>query len=41
MTVLRKALDMQAQGSLELIAALPQVALASGGHLGTRLNAYA
>jgi hypothetical protein len=39
--VLRKALDAQAMGAAQLIAALPQPALATTGHLGRNLNAYA
>lgn len=42
MMVLKKAIHLQAQGVLELLGSLPpQPALASSGHLGTRLNAYA
>lgn len=39
--VLRKALDAQEAGAAELIAALPQPALATSGSLGRHLNAYA
>lgn len=39
--VLRKALDAQASGAAELLAALPQPALATTGTLGRHLNAYA
>ncbi len=39
--VLRKALDAQAVGAAQLIAALPQPALATSGPLGRNLNAYA
>ncbi|MGM9514814.1 YjfB family protein [Roseateles sp. DB2] len=39
--VLRKALDAQEMGAAQLIAALPQPALATSGHLGRNLNAYA
>jgi len=40
--VLRKALDTQAAGAAELLAALPQApALATEGHLGRHLNTYA
>lgn len=42
MLVLKKAIDMQGQGALELLASVPaQPPLATSGHLGTRLNAYA
>ncbi|OYU25479.1 YjfB family protein [Paucibacter sp. B51] len=42
MLVLKKAIDQQAQGALQLLDALPaQPALASSGSLGTRLNVYA
>lgn len=40
--VLRKALDVQAEGALALLDALPQPpALASEGPLGRHLNVYA
>ena len=40
--VLRKALDIQADGALALLSALPQQpALATEGSLGRHLNAYA
>lgn len=40
--VLRKAMDLQAQGALELLNSVPPPpALASSGSLGTRLNVYA
>jgi hypothetical protein len=40
--VLRKALDMQAVSAMTLLQALPTTpALATGGNLGTRLNAFA
>ena len=39
--VLRKALDTQAAGAAELLAALPQPPLATEGHLGRHLNTYA
>jgi hypothetical protein len=45
MMVLKKAINLQGQGVLELLGSLPpqpqQPALASSGPLGTRLNAYA
>lgn len=42
MMVLKKAINLQAQGVMELLNTLPaQPQLASSGHLGTRLNAYA
>ena len=42
MMVLKKAINLQAQGVMELLGSLPpQPALASSGHLGTKLNAYA
>ena len=40
--VLRKALDIQADGALALLSALPQQpALATQGSLGRNLNVYA
>lgn len=40
--VLRKAMDIQSQGALELLNSVPPApALASSGSLGTRLNVYA
>lgn len=40
--VLKKAMDMQGQGALELLSSVPaQPSLATSGHLGTQLNAYA
>lgn len=39
--VLDKAMDIQAASAAQLIAALPQPALATSGHLGTRVNTYA
>lgn len=40
--VLRKALDIQADGALALLSALPQQpALATEGALGRKLNVYA
>jgi Putative motility protein len=41
MLVLRKALDHQAASAAQLIAALPQPALAASGSVGTRLDAWA
>ena len=43
MMVLKKALNLQAQGVMELLSSVPAQppTLASSGHLGTRLNAYA
>jgi short-subunit dehydrogenase len=42
MMVLKKAINLQAQGVMELLSSVPaQPALANSGHLGTRLNAYA
>jgi hypothetical protein len=40
--VLRKALDIQSQGAMELLNALPQPpALATEGSLGRNVNVYA
>lgn len=39
--VLKKAIDSQASSAAQLIAALPQPALATSGTLGTQLNRYA
>ncbi len=39
--VLKKALDTQAAGAVQLIQSLPQPALATSGALGTRVNTYA
>ncbi len=40
--VLKKSMDLQAAGAMQLIQALPQApALASSGQLGTQLNVYA
>jgi hypothetical protein len=40
--VLRKALDMQAAGAVELLNALPQQpTLATEGHLGRHVNTFA
>ena len=41
MSVLKKALNLQASSAAQLIEALPQPALASSGSLGTRVNRYA
>lgn len=41
LAVLRKSLDQEASTAAQLIAALPQPALATSGALGTRVNAYA
>jgi len=40
--VLRKAMDVQTQGTMELLNSVPPPpALASSGSLGTKLNVYA
>lgn len=39
--VLKKTLDTQAAGAVQLIQSLPQPALATSGALGTRVNTYA
>ena len=39
--VLRKSLDMQAAGAVQLIQALPSPPLATSGTLGTQLNEVA
>jgi hypothetical protein len=39
--VLKKALDMQAQGAMTLLQALPQPSLATQGAIGTQVNAFA
>lgn len=41
MLMLKKSMDAQSTAAAQLIATLPQPALATSGHLGTRLNAYA
>ncbi|MCV2359079.1 putative motility protein [Paucibacter sp. TC2R-5] len=45
MMVLKKAINLQAQGVMDLLGSLPptptQPALATSGSLGTRLNTYA
>ncbi len=38
--VLKKALDTQAAGAVQLLQSLPQPALATSGALGTRVNTY-
>lgn len=40
-SVLKKALDLQAASSVQLIESLPQPPLASSGSVGTRVNTYA
>jgi hypothetical protein len=40
-SVLRKALHLQAASAAQLIAALPQPALATSGTLGTQVNTFA
>lgn len=40
-TVMKKAIDQQATSAMQLIQALPQPQLATSGHLGTQLNAFA
>lgn len=39
--VLKKALDIQAQGALQLIQALPQAAASSPPNLGNGINTFA
>jgi len=39
--VLKKSMDQQASAVAQLIAALPQVTLATSGSLGTRVNTFA
>ena len=41
--VLKKAMNLQAEGAAELLASVPEptATLASSGKLGTRLNTYA
>lgn len=41
MTVLKKAMNLDAANAAALIQALPQPALATSGNLGTKLNTYA
>ena len=40
-SVLNKALNLQAASAAQLIQALPQPALATSGSLGTQINTYA
>jgi hypothetical protein len=40
-SVMKKALNLQASSVAQLIAALPQPALASSGSVGTQVNTYA
>lgn len=40
-SVLRKALNAQAAGAAQLLAALPPPVLASSGTVGTQLNTFA
>ena len=40
-TVLKKALDVQASAAATLLLALPQPALATSGTLGTQVNTFA
>ena len=40
-TVLKKALDVQASAAATLLQALPQPALAPSGTLGTQVNTFA
>lgn len=39
--VLKKAMDAQAASAAQLIASLPQPALATSGSLGTQVNTFA
>lgn len=39
--VLRKALDIQAEGALQLLEALPQAAAGNPPHLGNQVNTFA
>lgn len=41
LSVLKKALDLQASAAAQLIQALPQPALATSGAVGTRVNLFA
>ena len=41
MSVLKKALNLQASTAAQLIEALPQPALATSGAIGTQVNRYA
>ena len=40
-TVLKKAIDIQADAAATLLQALPQPSLATSGTLGTQVNVYA
>jgi Putative motility protein len=40
-SMLKKALDVQEAAAAQLIAALPPVALATSGTVGTRVNTFA
>ena len=39
--VMKKAMDAQASGAAQLIAALPHPALATSGTVGTKVNTFA
>jgi len=41
MSVLKKALDLQASSAVQLIQALPQPTLATSGLVGTQVNTFA
>lgn len=41
MLMLKKSMDAQSTTAAQLIATLPQPALATAGHLGTQVNTYA
>ncbi len=41
MSVLKKAMNMQANSAAQLIQSLPQPALATSGGVGTQVNTYA
>jgi Putative motility protein len=40
-SVMKKALDVQAAAATQLIASLPQPALATSGTVGTKVNTFA
>lgn len=40
-TVLKKAMDIQAEGAMQLLAALPQPTTNSPAHLGNSVNTFA
>jgi Putative motility protein len=40
-SVMKKAMNLQAASTLQLIQSLPQPALASSGSLGTQVNTFA